>query len=210
MAGNIAIEEVVKAALIGIGQAQTQYSKWSGGDWLWRGHEYVSTVFLAKELGDLQGAKYVTVENSASGAIVDAGARGRGKLHHKIRGDGRFDLLLWWGDGTPRAPIEVKLQVTGISKITADLHRIEKALIRKQNESSLQFGMLVFYSSSQNGSRLTAIQKLESRLSSIKGAAKELIKDCSIELINNQIQIDGDSAWVAAAIVLKPIATTNQ
>jgi hypothetical protein len=204
MPANVSMDEITQAALQGIIKAQHEYADWSGGEWLWHAPEYVSTVFVAKEVASQGGAKYVTVENSAATAMDDAGARGRGRLSRKIRENGRFDILLWWANGFPRAPIEEKRQVTGIEKISADLQRIEKVVRRKQDESSFQFGIVIFYSSCCDDKNISAAEKLEQRLKSIKVSSRVLIKDCFIKMINSEIYTKDDSAWVASAIVLKP------
>ena len=111
MAGPLSIEDIVSAALKGIATAQKEYLAWSD-DWLWCAPEYFSTVYVAREIGKIASPKYITLENNAASAIEDAGAKGRGKLHSAIRPNGRFDILLWWGNGKPRAPIEVKCKRT--------------------------------------------------------------------------------------------------
>ncbi|MBU1024144.1 hypothetical protein KKB99_07670, partial [bacterium] len=82
------------------------------------------------------------MENSAKSAIVDAGARGRGRLHSKIRSAGRFDILLWWGSSTPRAVIEIKNQIYRIDNIEKDILRIKEVLKRKYDDSTFQFGVV--------------------------------------------------------------------
>src|SRR3989338_5987693 len=164
MRGQVSIAAIARGAVNGIVKAQRAYKDWSGGEWLWCAPEYFSTVFVAQGISKLDGSKYVTVEHGANAAIEEAGARGRGKLHHKIRVNGHFDILLWWADETPRAPIEVKCQVTRIEKIKADLLRIEKVIHRNKQDSTFQFGMVVFYSSCRNGKGFTAKEILSKRL----------------------------------------------
>lgn len=210
MPAQVSITEIAKGALKGVIKAQKEYKEWSGGEWLWCAPEYFSTVFVAQEIANLDGSKYVTVENSASSAIDDAGARGRGKLHSKIRANGRFDILLWWADETPRAPIEVKCQVVGIEKIKADLHRIEKVLHRNKADSSFQFGMVVFYTSCKDGNGFSAKDILAKRIENIKNDCKQMIQSCAIQMASSKIYTDGDSAWVASAIILKSVANPNK
>lgn len=204
MPAKVSIAAVARGALNGIVKAQREYEKWSGGDWLWCAPEYIATVFVAQEIAKLDGSKYVTIENGANAAIEDAGARGRGKLHHKIRANGRFDILLWWADETPRAPIEVKCQVTRIESIKADLQRIEKVVDRSKKDSSFQFGMVVFYSSCKEGKDFSAKAILSKRLENISAGCKELLSECTAKMGSSKIYTDGDSAWVASAIVLQP------
>lgn len=205
MPAQVSIAAIARGAINGIVKAQRAYEDWSGGEWLWCAPEYFSTVFVAQEISKLDGSKYVTVEHGANAAIEDAGARGRGKLHHKIRANGRFDILLWWADETPRAPIEVKCQVTRIEKIKADLLRIEKVIHRNKQDSTFQFGMVVFYSSCRDGKGFAAKEILGKRLENIHSGCKELLSSCTVTMSNSRIYTDGDSAWVASAIVLKPV-----
>lgn len=204
MSGKISMPTIARGAVNGIVEAQRAYEKWSGGEWLWCAHEHISTAFVAQELSKLDGAQYVTVEHGVKKAIEDAGARGRGKLHHKIRAGGKFDILLWWGDETPRAPIEVKRQVTQIAKIKPDLQRIEKVIHRGKADSSIQFGMVVFYSSCRDAKDFSAKEILSKRLENINTDCKALLPNCTVKMSSSKIYIDGDSAWVASAIVLQP------
>jgi len=208
---QVSMAEIACGALKGIIKAQKEYEKWSGGEWLWCAPEYFSTVFVAQEIVKLEGAKCVTVENSARSAMDDAGAMGRGRLHGKIRANGRFDILLWWAaDETPRAPIEVKCQVAGIGKIKTDLQRIEKVLHRNKAASSFQFGVVVFYTSCRDGKGISAKDKLVKRIERIKGDCGQLIQSCTVQVTSSRIYTDGDSAWTASAIILKPIANPNK
>lgn len=204
MPAQVSIAAIARGAVNGIVKAQRAYEKWSGGEWLWRAPEYFATVFVAQEISKLDGSKYVTVEHGANAAIVDAGARGRGKLHHKIRAGGRFDILLWWANETPRAPIEVKCQVTRIEKIKADLQRIGNVINRSKQESTFQFGVVVFYSSCKDSKEFSAKEILSKRLEKISAGCIELVPKCTVKLSSSKINTDGDSAWVASAIVLKP------
>lgn len=210
MPAQVSIAEIARSALKGIVKAQKEYEKWSGGEWLWCAPEYFSTVFVAQEIAKLDGSKYVTVENGARSAIDDAGAMGRGRLHSKIRANGRFDMLVWWADETPRAPIEVKRQVAGIEKIRADLQRIEKVLHRNKAASSFQFGMVVFYTSCRDGKGISAKDKLAKRIESIKSDCGQIIQGCTVQMTSSKIYTDEDSAWAASAIILKPIANPNK
>lgn len=203
MAGPLAIEDVVAAALKGIVTAQKEYVAWSN-DWLWCAPEYLSTVYVAREIGKLDSPKYITLENSASSAIEEAGAKGRGKLHSAIRSNGRFDILLWWGNGKPRAPIEVKCQVTNIDKIRADIERIEKVLHRNKTDSSMNFGAVVFYTSCRDDKMFSAKEKLSKCLENILNDCKTIIGDsCAVSLKPTKIYVEDDSAWAGAALVLR-------
>ena len=203
MAGPLSVEDVIAASLKGIVEAQKVYEAWSG-EWLWCAPEYFSTIYVAREIGKMSAPKYITLENSAASAIKDAGAQGRGKLHSAIRANGRFDILLWWANGKPRAPIEVKCQVLKIDKIKADIERISKVIHRNKTQSSINFGAVVFYSSCVDDKTFTAKEKISKSLENILRDAKSIAGDsCQVLLQQTKIYVVGDSAWAGAAIVLK-------
>lgn len=204
MAGPLSTERVIKAVLKGIAAAQKDYESWSG-EWLWEAPEYLATVYVAREIAKLKDAKWITLESSTKGTISDAGAKGRGRLHHKVRGNGRLDILLWWGNATPRAPIEVKVQVAAYDKIKADVERIEKMVHLNKGKSTLGFGCVGFYSSFKGSKSITAKQKIEATLRNILDNAKAQVGDkCLVAIESSRIVEDGDSAWVAAALAIRP------
>ena len=206
MSAQVSMSKIVSGALAGVVKAQKNYAKWSGGDWLWNASEYMTTVFVAQEIAELEGTQYVTLEHGVKAAMADAGAIGQGRLHKKMKVGGRFDILLWWADETPRTPIEVKCQVASIEKIKADLQRIEKVVLRKKEDSSIQFGVMVFYTSCNDNKQFLAKEILEKRLMNIGADCKQLIESCSVKMTCSKIYTDGESAWVASAIVLRPHA----
>lgn len=204
MPGPLSINSVVKAALNGVVLAQKEYENWSQ-EWLWMAPEYFTTVSVARQIEKLTVQEFVTLEHSAKKAIKDAGATGRGKLHHSIRAGGKIDILLWWGDGTPRAPIEVKVQVSSFDKIKTDVERIEKVLHRNKQKSRIGFGAVVLYSSAKSTKQVTAKQKLISILQNIENNAKNKVSStCNVKLHHSKIVVDQDSAWVSAVLILRP------
>lgn len=202
----IAESKVIKAAIQGVEKAQNAYKDWSGGYWLWQAPEYLTTVSVAHEISKLAGAKYLTLENGVRSAILEAGAKGRGKLHSHIRENGRMDMLLWRGNGTPRAPIEVKVQVTNATKILKDVHRIEKTLHRKKADSSFSFGMIVYYISTldSKSGQVSAKDKLVSKTKRIyENVNAEISESCRLTQHISEIHEDGDSAWAAVVLHFK-------
>ena len=207
MPKQISIAKIMDAAIKGISNAQRDYEIWSGGLWLWEAPEYLAGTYLAQEIARVAGKDgpwYLTMEHSTKQAIEDAGAAGSGKLHRKIRPKGRFDLLLWWGSETPRAPIEIKCQVTEFEKIRADIERLEKVIHRKESESSFQFGMSVFYTSAKDRTGKAAKEKTERRIAQIISAARSHIgADTELVVKKSAIKMVDDSAWSVVALVLK-------
>ena len=206
MTGQVSREQIIKSCIQGIINAQKAYESWSG-EWLWSAPEYLSTVFVAKEIAKGNGSEYITLEHSASAAIEDAGARGRGRLHSDIRANGRFDILLWWANGKPRAPIEVKCQVTKMDKIRADIKRISKVVHRKKDNSTINFGAMVFYTSFRGDNLFSAKDKLLKSLELIRAdVLNDIGNFCLVDLEHSRIYESGDSAWAGVVIVLRPQA----
>jgi hypothetical protein len=202
--GPMSTEAVIASSLKGIVAAQKAYESWSD-EWLWNAPEYFSTVFVAKEIARNGASKYITLENSAKSAIKDAGARGRGRLHSAIRANGRFDILLWWSNGKPRAPIEVKCQVTKADKIISDIRRIAKVIHRNKDESSIAFGAVIFYISFRDDATFTAKERITKSLKNILDEVRDEVGfSCQITLQKSRIYVEGDSAWAGAAVVLRP------
>lgn len=206
MTGPVSLEKIVSASLKGIVKAQKDYVLWCN-EWLWCAPEYLLTVYVAKEIAKLEGSKLLTLENSALAAIKDAGARGPGNLHSDIRENGRFDILLWWANGAPRAVIEIKNQVTNARKIISDVNRIVQVLHRNKEASSIDFGAIVFYTSlnDDKNKKLTAKEKLEKSMGNIEKSVKNHVGDsCLVSMHSPKIYEDEGSAWAGVVIILKP------
>jgi hypothetical protein len=198
--------QIVTAAIDGVIAAQKAYTEWSG-EWLWMAPEYLATVHVGKAIVETVGQCQVTLEHGTHSAIKDAGAKGRGRLHSHIRESGRFDILLWTKDGMPKAPIEIKVQVTNSRKIMADVHRIEKVLIRKKDTSSFSFGMIVYYISLVDSAKgkSSARDKIETRNSEIlKDVREEIGATCLVTNEVSEIFSENDSAWAAVVLMIKP------
>ena len=204
MPAQIPINIIVDKTLEGIVQAQRDYSKWTDGDWLWNAPEYMLSTYIAQKISKIDGAKYLTLENSAKSAIEDAGARGKGRLHSKMRANGRFDVLLWWGSYAPRAVIEVKNQIGNVDAIRDDLLRIKEVLKRKRDDSSFQFGVIAYYTSTRDNREFSAKERIAKRIDNIFKDAKSIIgEELQVTSFNKNIRVEDDSAWVAAALLIK-------
>lgn len=204
MPGPVSAENVLAAALRGMVDAQKCYEEICSA-WLTEAPEYYATVRVAERIAKLDGAKFVSLEHSAKGAIVEAGAIGRGKLKNAMRPNGRFDILLWWGNGTPRAPIEVKIGVTSIDKIHADIIRIQKVVHHQKNKSTIGFGVVAFYSYARSTKSLTAKQKLEAMYINVAKSAKEIVgENCDTCFKSSKIYEDDGEAWRAGVLLIKP------
>ncbi len=204
MPAQIPINTIVDKTLEGIVQAQSDYAKWTGGDWLWNAPEYMLSTYIAQKISRIDSTKYLTLENSVKLAIEDAGARGKGKLHLKMRANGRFDVLLWWSDYGPRAAIEVKNQVGNIDAIRDDLLRIKEVLRRERDNSSFQFGIVAYYTSIRDKGGFSSKERIATRIDNISKDAKSIVgEELQVTPFNKSIRVEDDSAWVAAALLIK-------
>jgi len=204
MSRQISIEDIVEATLSGIKKSHEQYEDWSGGYWLWEAPEYLITINVAKKISELAGSKYITLENNTKTAISEAGALGKGRLPLDIRERGKFDILLWYANKTPRAVIEIKNFIYDINQYENDIKRIKELLKRKASESSLQFGLLAFCNSADNGPRKSAKEKIQDKIKSIEKNVRNILGDnFETDLRNSKIYEIANSAWCASCLLIK-------
>lgn len=147
--------DIQAACLEGVQNAYTKYFAWSGEYSL----RYAPESFIQAEIANTLNAVcgYVTLEDTVRSVLREAGANLRGKLPRNATG--RFDIISWWANGTPRKIIEVKKAFTENS-INADAKRLRQVLGRG---GSTRKGMIVVYTSAINvgtiSKRLRALEK---------------------------------------------------
>ena len=140
---KITKEEILEACVQGIERSFNEYLEWSYDEWLWNAPEYLLTVNIAKELWKIKNdAKFITLEDNVRKTLKNADAKIKGSLKVGVRGNGRSDIVFWWGKGTPRGIIEVKNAVYQKKQIQEDLDRIYGILEKK---SDIEFGITTFY-----------------------------------------------------------------
>ena len=206
MPKQVSINKIIDSIIQGFITAHQSYEEMSGGFWLWNAPEYFITSTVAQNISALSGAKFITLENGSSSAIKDAGARGRGKLPKDIREKGKVDILLWWAGDTPRAVIEIKNQIYSKNQYEKDIKRIKSFLNLNTAKSSLQFGVFAFYESASTGSRKTAEEKVNDRISNIYKNTKEILgQTFYTNLLTSDISIETEDAWQVACILVKPL-----
>ena len=209
--GPIPISAVIKKTLSGIVKAQEDYEAWSGGVcWLWEAPEYMLTTYIAKEIWTIPGSKYLILEPSVRYTVGEAGGFGRGRLYNGTRPDGRSDITLWWGSGTPwaggtpRAVIEVKNQISTVKEIKRDINRIKSML--KNRDNSLQFGLIAFYTNRKDrkGDGKQAKSTIEGWLKRIKCGTRNILgTGYHLSRHDTAITVDGDSAWVGSVLNIR-------
>lgn len=135
-------EEILDSCIAGIKRSFKEYKKWSGGEWLWKAPEYLITVNIAKSLAKINKPKFITLEDNVKYILDMANAKIKGPLKQKVRGNGRSDIVLWWGKGSVRGIIEVKNRVFSINHILVDVERIIGIL---EKDSDIELGAIAFY-----------------------------------------------------------------
>ncbi len=140
MGNRLNSEEIIGKTLDAIIHSHELYLEFSGNEWLWNAPEYLITVKIAEFLHSIEKNKFITLEDSVDYILKEANAHSRKKIRH-----GRFDIVLWWAKGDPRAIIEVKNGVHQFRNIEEDIERVEKVLTRKEDDSSIKFGLIAFY-----------------------------------------------------------------
>ena len=206
MNGRISLNRIIDATLSGIEVAFNNHYEISGGWWLDNAPEYYITSTLANYFGDLEGAKYVTLEHGVKNAMEIAGAVSRGRYTQKIRRNGRSDLLLWWGGETPRALIEIKSPLNSLEKkAVSDLERIASVLLVNKRNHTLKFGLFCFYSSATNGIRKSSCDILKDRFDSMLKKAEGVVGSCKIiskesRIIHEREHENG--SWMAACFAI--------
>ena len=139
---KLTYDEILNSCVEGIKKSFEEYKDWSGGEWLWNAPEYLITVNIAKELNKINKPKFITLEDNVRETLKNANAKIKGNLKEKIRADGRSDIILWWGRGTPRGIIEVKNAVFQTNHILNDVNRILGIL---EKDSDIELGIVTFY-----------------------------------------------------------------
>ena len=140
---RVSKDEILKACINGIEKSFNEYLEWSYGEWLWNAPEYLLTVNIAKELWNIEKeAKFITLEDNIRYTLKNADAKIEDELPNTARGNGRSDIIFWWGKGTPRGIIEVKNAVYQKKQIEKDLERIYAVL---KKDSDIEFGVVAFY-----------------------------------------------------------------
>jgi hypothetical protein len=203
MSRQIPQKLIIEGVLDGIDDAENAYERWSGGEWLAYSAEHLISGFVARSIMEAPGSKFITIEQNCKAAIKAACGERRGRLAQATRPAGRIDILLWWAQDSPRAAIEIKHNVYNYEgQCGADINRIAKLLLMR--ETTLQFGLFVFYSSADDGRIKTAEDKLETRYRSILSRAQSAWgKSLRVEG-TKRVHRYGNGAWASACIVLKP------
>jgi len=208
MSAAASINSIISACNKGINSAYKSYEEMST-ERLWSAPEYFITSLIAIEIANSPGSKYVTLEGGIHNSLECAGATGKGKFHKAINLNGRSDIVIWWAGDTPRAIIEVKNRVSNKKNYEKDIHRIMHMLNRKSDDSSLQFGVFAFYTSTTKSSKSSASVILDNRLKKIEENVIDLLGDnFTAKFYPESKHSDkDDKSWCACSILIRKKST---
>lgn len=198
--------QIIRKTIEGISEAQDDYESLSGGSWLWEAPEYFTTVYITRSISRLEGEFYLTLESLVWQTIDDAGGVGRGRIPAAMRLGGNFDIV-YWGRENPVAVIEVKKQIRDFSQIRDDLSRII-AILNREN-TTFRYGIIAYFISTRDTAGETAEERLLNRIHSIENGAMQFALRRALRRIQGcypatyNLQLDGDSAWTARAILVQ-------
>ena len=197
------MNDIVNKTLAGISEAQKRYEYWTGGRWLWEAPEYMVTTYIAKHISGIEDKSfYLTLEHKVRDAIDEAGGLPPGKPPDVLRRNGKFDILVWWANETPRAVIEVKKQVKRFSDIKADVSRI--CAILSIPDTSFRCGFIAYYTSrgDHNGESVKeVVSERAKRVSSgLKSHVKKDFAKLKIKRYPRKVVGDNNDAWTAEVL----------
>ena len=205
---------IIEKTLSGICKAQKDYKDWSGGWWVWQTHEYVQTVYIAREImkgvakSGRPGSMYLKIEDEVGANIAMSRGPGSGKISRKARVSGKVDITLFKASGDPRAFIEVKRKVKTSSELKNDISRIKTALRNKDN--SFEFCLIAFYTSRErtstdsNGARVAIEERLEKIIDAVRSflGKKYDLGSC------HKVAGEDDDAWAACVLQIRGAPAT--
>lgn len=158
------IEDIKHAVMGGAKKAFKIYEKASGGYWLWHAPESYIQACVFIELSGLPGL-YVTLESSPRKIQLDCKFK-RDRRSDRMTDQQRFDILVWYGNGTPRIPIEVKKTFNSPDKCINDIDRMKP--LANNPEINIQAGMLLAYTEAKKDQTiLSRFEKIAQKTNSM-------------------------------------------
>ena len=201
---DLKLKEIQNSCLKGIEKSFFEYKKWSN-ERLWRAHEYLLTVNIAKVLWKAEGKKYITTEDKIRETLKDAKVKKSKRVDNKIsRLNGKADIILWSKEnGRPKCIIEVKHSVKRFKKLKKDIDRITDILKQK---STIEFGISTFFI--DNDVINNAKDNVENKIKKIYEEVKEYISDSNFETELHYQEIltepiyDGEREYSSFSVVI--------
>lgn len=216
MPGPISGLELVEAMIRSGEQAVKDFSSISGGEWFDAAPEYFLTTYIARSVGN-QGNAYALLEASVDETRKEADASRSGRAAKHERRNGRFDVVLYWKNGYPRAAVEIKSPVWTATEaqIFPDIDRLCSSLVANK-DSSFQFGAFLFYASvcDPTFKHDNASQRMRGLLGRLEGKAIERASGKGAEaiLISGAVhrgKEEESGAWSIASLVITRVGGTR-
>lgn len=197
--------DLVNTLIIGGEKAFKSFYRLSNGAWLDHAPEYFLTSHAAAAFHSTEKTG-AWLEASVFETRAEAAAINRGRPHPEERRNGRYDIVLYWANGTPRAAVEVKspLWYADVSRLEADFSRLCRTLAAA-SDSTFQFCVFLYYASVAEPERThsNARQRMLETIKRINSHATESAKAHGLAMVPKTGRIHRGSkkegAWVVAA-----------
>ncbi|MBU0594254.1 MAG: type I restriction enzyme HsdR N-terminal domain-containing protein [Gammaproteobacteria bacterium] len=186
--------------------AHEKFSNFSGYGSLLSAPEYYLTSRIAESLHDAD-LGYVTLEHHVREVMTTGGGLKRGQPTRALRLDGRADIVLWNGDDTPRAIIEIKHPLYEYTvPAEKDIQRIKASFSSgKEGLHSLTDGVFAFWTGTNAPKRKdsSAKERLERKTTDIKDAVCNTLGEGYrvTRFIRSHVVPDDEGEWAWAAVV---------
>ena len=202
------IDKVIQKVLDGIDQAEKDYVKWSNGLGLEYAPEYFITVWISRKIRGIQSHDlWITLENSIRNALEEAKGTKRGRPSSRLQLTGRYDIVVWRKNNTPRYVIEVKHRVTGYNQtLQSDVSRICEAF--SNSKLKMQAGFLAFYTYGwareyRDGTVKEAITIVEQRVDNIYNAIKDDSVTDRLKVSSYEKILTNEQGFATLAVVIR-------
>lgn len=174
---DLELETIQNSCLKGIEKSFFEYQEWSN-ERLWRAHEYLLTVNIAKVLWKADGKKYITIEDKIKETLKNSKVKKSKRTNDKIsRLNGQADIILWSKEnGRPKGIIEVKHRVKRFNNLKKDIDRITDVLKQK---STIEFGISTFFI--ENDLLNDVKNKIEKKIQEIYKEIQEHISNSNLK-----------------------------
>lgn len=199
--------DLVNALIAGGEKAFKLFRQISGGCWLDHAPEYFLTSHAAAAICATDRTA-AWLEASVAETRIEAAAMPRGRPNRHDRRNGRFDIVLYWANGTPRAAVEIKSPIwyADAGRLTPDFTRLCKTLSANV-ESTFQFCVFLYYASVRDPGHTfaNASQRLRDVIGGIEDHAIKTATRHDLTALNvpGRIHRGGKEpgAWVVMALV---------
>lgn len=200
---RVAYGTVREKILDGIEYATKVYEGMTNGGRFEYAPEYLMTVDIANSIRGLEKwTLWTTPEWNVRKTLSEAKGMKQGSPERALRLNGRYDIVVWRKNHTPRFVVEVKHCVSGYSKLKDDVNRI--CTVFKNPKVTMQCGFIEFWSGSYKGREKDARIRLNRRIAKIFDLASAHANACGVKtpaLISRQLCWNKD--YASSAVLLQ-------